>query len=99
MPLATFTLFTVAGSGLWNGALVGLGYLLGTQYELIEQYSRFLNYAVYAALGVALVLLIIRRTRRAKARKTEIEGKESNQARSQLAESNQARSNQADTRG
>jgi hypothetical protein len=47
MPLATFSLFTLAGSGLWNGALIGLGYLLGAQYRLIEEYSRFLNYAVY----------------------------------------------------
>lgn len=67
MPLATFSLFTIAGSGLWNGALIGLGYLLGTQYRLIEEYSRFLNYAVYAALAVTVVLLLIRRTKRARA--------------------------------
>ncbi|HEY1158276.1 MAG TPA: DedA family protein [Arthrobacter sp.] len=69
MPLGTFTLFTLAGSGLWNAVLIGLGYLLGTQYRLIEEYSRFLNYAVYAALGVALVLLVVRRVRRVKARR------------------------------
>ena len=70
MNVGTFTLFTLAGSGLWNGALVGLGYLLGTQYRLIEEYSRLLNYAVYAALALAVVLLIIRRTKRAKARRS-----------------------------
>ena len=69
MPIGTFTLFTLAGSGLWNAALIGLGYALGTQYRLIEEYSRFLNYAVYAALAVALALLIVRRARRAKARR------------------------------
>ena len=69
MPLGTFTVFTLAGSGLWNGALIGLGYLLGTQYQLIEKYSRFLNYAVYAALAVAVVLLVVRRTKRAKAQR------------------------------
>jgi membrane protein DedA with SNARE-associated domain len=67
MPVGTFSLFTLAGSGLWNGALIGLGYLLGTQYRLIEEYSRFLNYAVYGALAVAVVLLVVRRTKRAKA--------------------------------
>ncbi|MDQ0798565.1 DedA family protein [Arthrobacter sp. SLBN-112] len=66
MPVGTFSLFTLAGSGLWNGALIGLGYLLGTQYQLIEKYSHFLNYAVYAALAVAVALLIIRRAKRAK---------------------------------
>lgn len=68
MPLATFSLFTLAGTALWNGALIGLGYLLGTQYELIEQYSKFLNYAVYAAIAVTIALLIVRRLRRAPAR-------------------------------
>lgn len=67
MPLKMFSLYTLAGSGLWNGALIGLGFVLGTQYRLIEQYSRFLNYAVYAALGITVVLLVVRRFRRAKA--------------------------------
>ncbi|GGH96169.1 hypothetical protein GCM10007170_23390 [Arthrobacter liuii] len=31
MSFGTFSLFTLAGSGLWNGALIGLCYLLGTQ--------------------------------------------------------------------
>lgn len=69
MPLGTFTLYTLAGSGLWNGALVGLGYALGTQYRVIEQYSRFLNYAVYAAIAVTVVLLVVRRVKRAKAKR------------------------------
>jgi len=67
MPLGMFSLYTLAGSGLWNGALIGLGYLLGTQYRLIEQYSRFLNYAVYAAIAVTVVLLVVRRVKRVKA--------------------------------
>jgi membrane protein DedA with SNARE-associated domain len=67
MPFGMFSLYTLAGSGLWNGALLGLGYLLGTQYRLIEEYSRFLNYAVYAALGVTVALLVVRRVKRTKA--------------------------------
>ncbi|UZX01744.1 DedA family protein [Arthrobacter sp. CDRTa11] len=68
MHLATFSLYTLAGSGLWNGALIGLGYLLGSQYRLIEQYSRFLNYAVYGALAVLVVWLVVRGVRRSRAR-------------------------------
>jgi membrane protein DedA with SNARE-associated domain len=67
MPFGMFSLYTLAGSGLWNAALLGLGYLLGTQYRLIEEYSRFLNYAVYAALGVTVVLLVVRRVKRTRA--------------------------------
>jgi membrane protein DedA with SNARE-associated domain len=69
MPLGTFSLYTLAGSGLWNGVLIGLGYLLGTQYRLIEEYSRFLNYAVYAALALTVILLVVRRVKRARERR------------------------------
>ena len=69
MHLGTFSLFTVAGSGIWNGALIGLGYLLGNQYRLIEQYSRFLNYAVYLVLGLMVVWLVVRSIRRSRARR------------------------------
>ena len=66
MGLATFSIFTLAGSGLWNGVLIGLGALLGAQYHLVDQYARFLNYAVYAALAFMVAGLIIRRVRRRK---------------------------------
>ena len=69
MRLATFSLYTLAGTGLWNGALIGLGYALGTQYQVIEQYSRFLNYAVYATLGLTAAWLVVRSVRRSKAAK------------------------------
>jgi len=64
MNLMTFSIFTIAGAGLWNAILIGLGSLLGTQYHLIDQYSRFLNYAVYAALAAFLGWLLIRHVRR-----------------------------------
>jgi len=66
MGLATFSIFTLAGSGLWNGVLIGLGALLGAQYHLVDQYARFLNYAVYAALAFMVACLVIRRSRRRK---------------------------------
>ena len=64
MHLGTFSAFTVAGSGIWNGLLIGLGALLGAQYRLIDEYSRFLNLAVYAALAVVVGSLILRGLRR-----------------------------------
>ena len=67
MHFGTFTLFTIAGSGLWNTALVILGALLGTQYKLIDEYSHWLNYAVYAAIGGVVVFLIVRRIRQRRA--------------------------------
>jgi membrane protein DedA with SNARE-associated domain len=64
MPLGTFSFYTIAGSGLWNGALIGLGAALGSQYELIDRYSQYLDYAVYAVVGILLVLLVGRALRR-----------------------------------
>jgi len=58
------SVFTVAGSVVWNGVLIGLAAALGTQYELVSRYSRFLNYVVYAVLAGLVVWLIIRRVRR-----------------------------------
>jgi membrane protein DedA with SNARE-associated domain len=66
MHLATFSVFTIAGSGIWNGLLIGLGALLGKQYSMVEQYSRCLNYAVYAALAAVVIWLVIRYIRRRK---------------------------------
>jgi len=70
MPLTTFSLYTIAGSALWNTILVTLGALLGTQYELIDEYSQWLNYAVYAAIAGVIVFLVVRRIRQ-KTRRTE----------------------------
>ncbi|MFF1383913.1 DedA family protein [Arthrobacter sp. NPDC058288] len=68
MNLATFSIFTIAGSGLWNGLLIGLGVLLGAQYHLIEEYSKYLNYAVYAALAAVIAWVSIRAYRRQRER-------------------------------
>ncbi|MET3768629.1 membrane protein DedA with SNARE-associated domain [Marisediminicola sp. UYEF4] len=66
MNLMTFSVFTVAGSVLWNLLLIGLGAALGTQYALIDKYSQYLNYSAYAAIVVVIALLIVRRIRRSR---------------------------------
>jgi membrane protein DedA with SNARE-associated domain len=67
MPLGSFTLFTLIGSTVWNALLVSLGMLLGRQYHLVDQYSSWLNYAVYAAVAGVVLWLVLRRIRRARA--------------------------------
>jgi membrane protein DedA with SNARE-associated domain len=63
MGLLKFSLLTVLGSGLWNGLLIGLGMALGTQYELVESYGHYLDYAFYAAIAAVLVWAVARRVR------------------------------------
>ena len=67
MNLAVFSLFTIAGSMLWNALLIGLGAALGTQYELIDEYSHYLDYAVIGVIAAGLGWLIVRRLRRRRA--------------------------------
>jgi len=67
MPLVTFSLFTIIGSGLWNTLLIGLGVALGTQYELIDRYATYLDYAVYAAIAGVVLWLVVRAVRRRRA--------------------------------
>ena len=60
MPLATFSLFTIVGSAIWNTLLIALGAALGTQYELIDEYAKYLDYVVYAAIAGVFVWLVVR---------------------------------------
>ena len=63
MPLLRFSIFTIAGSALWNAILIGLGWLLGSRYDLVDEYSGWLNWVVVAAVVVVLVWLVVRRVR------------------------------------
>jgi membrane protein DedA with SNARE-associated domain len=66
MPLGTFTLFTVTGSGLWNTLLIGAGAALGGSYATVAEYADLLNYLVYAALALLVVWLVVRRVRQSR---------------------------------
>lgn len=68
MEFSTFSIFTIAGSAVWNGLLIGLGALLGSQYRLIAEYSRVLNFAVWAAVAGTVGWLVLRWFRRRSAR-------------------------------
>jgi membrane protein DedA with SNARE-associated domain len=67
MPRGNFVLLTALGSGVWNTIFVLAGYALGAQFQQVGQYSTYLNYAVYAALAVGVVLLVRRVIRRRRA--------------------------------
>ncbi len=64
MPIPTFSLFTLAGSGAWNCLLILLGSWLGEQYALVARYAHVIDYVVYAVLAGLVVWLIVRRVRR-----------------------------------
>ncbi|NQX11168.1 DedA family protein [Microbacteriaceae bacterium VKM Ac-2855] len=72
MNLWLFSALTIVGSGIWNGLLIGLGAALGTQYELVDQYSGLLDYAIYTIVGVLLAVLIVRRVRRSRRERAKV---------------------------
>jgi membrane protein DedA with SNARE-associated domain len=66
MNVVRFSLYTALGAGIWVIVLVALGYLLGSQEELISEYLHFAT--LIALLCVLLITLfyIIRHKRRQK---------------------------------
>lgn len=50
MPVMSFILYTAIGSGVWNTVLIGAGWLLGDNWEEVEQYVGYLQYLVIAAV-------------------------------------------------
>lgn len=74
MNLVKFGLMTLAGSGLWNAVLIGLGMWLGARYELVahyvDQYSTIIYLAIALVLLVVFVLLLTRSVRRRREQKS-----------------------------
>ncbi len=58
-----FMFYTIIGTTLWNGILIGLGWILGANYELVEQYAPIIEYAVLAAIVLAIIWFVWRRWR------------------------------------
>jgi membrane protein DedA with SNARE-associated domain len=63
MPLWRFSLLTAAGSGVWNGVFIFLGYRLEENYTAVERYAAPISRAVVAMALLGLVWLAVRRIR------------------------------------
>ncbi|WP_285600893.1 DedA family protein [Kineosporia sp. NBRC 101731] len=61
MSLWKFTGWTLLGTSIWNGILIGAGMALGTQYEKVESYAQYLDYILYAVILGLLAFGIGRR--------------------------------------
>ena len=63
MPLGQFVLFTALGSTIWNALLIGLGWALGGQWQLVGQYLRPIEYVVMTTLILVVGRFAWRRLR------------------------------------
>lgn len=61
MPFWRFTGLTAIGSAVWNAALIGSGWLLGTQYGVIEEHIDLVNNLIYLLIGASLAVFVMRR--------------------------------------
>lgn len=60
MSIAKFVLFTTAGSAIWNSIWISIGALLGEQWEKASAWTKIIDYAVYAAIGLIMVWFVLR---------------------------------------
>jgi membrane protein DedA with SNARE-associated domain len=68
MPLGRFVAFTTLGSGVWNSLFVGAGFALGSRWELVDQYSRWFDYAILALVVVGAGLWVRKKIRKRRRR-------------------------------
>lgn len=62
MPIrGRFLFYTILGTALWNGALIVLGWALGAEWELVQQYASILKYVVLAAVVGGIFWFVGRR--------------------------------------
>lgn len=64
MPMAQFVGYTTAGSALWNGLLIVLGYQLGSQWHRVENVVGQVSNVIYVLLAIVVVVFVARRLRR-----------------------------------
>ena len=64
MKLGMFTLLTTLGSGLWNCLFIGGGYALGSQWQQLETYSTWFDYAIMAFFAIAIGSWVVKKVRK-----------------------------------
>ena len=63
MPLPRFLLLTAIGSGIWNALFIGLGWILGENWDRVQGWLGPVTYVVIGLAVVGLVWLAVRKAR------------------------------------
>ncbi len=62
MPIwGRFAFYTIVGSTVWNAGFVILGWVLGSNWTLVEQYASLVHYAVLAVVAAGVLWFVWRR--------------------------------------
>lgn len=65
MNLATFSLYTLMGAGIWTAVLIAMGYFIGGNESLLKENLPLVTGAVLAFVGLILTGYVLRQRRRA----------------------------------
>jgi membrane protein DedA with SNARE-associated domain len=63
MPIWQFLSLTALGSLIWNSAFVMAGYLLGTNWQVVDEYAGVFQTVVIGIVAVAIVVFVVVRLR------------------------------------
>jgi membrane protein DedA with SNARE-associated domain len=63
MRLRTFIAYTSLGGALWCGLLLGLGYVIGENEQMVNYYIKKLNYFILAGAAILITAYILHRRR------------------------------------
>ena len=75
MKLLPFTLYTAIGSALWNSVLIGAGYALGANWEIVEEWISRYQLIVFGLAGIALVVWAVRKWTARRPRKSAVKAR------------------------
>lgn len=63
MPLWRFAVLTAIGSSVWNAVFVWLGWTLGENFALVDQWLGPVSYVVVALAVIGIAVLVVRKLR------------------------------------
>ena len=73
MPMWQFLSLTTLGSLIWNSVFVVAGYLLGANWQVVDEYAGIFQKVVIVAVALAIVLFVVIRVRDRKRSKSSAE--------------------------
>jgi membrane protein DedA with SNARE-associated domain len=73
MPLWQFLSLTTLGSLIWNSGFVVAGYLLGANWQVVDEYAGIFQKVVIAAVALAIVVFVVVRVREKRRSKSNVD--------------------------
>ncbi len=73
MPMWQFLSLTTLGSLIWNSGFVVAGYLLGANWQVVDEYAGIFQKIVIGGIAVAIVVFVVVRVRDRKREKSKMD--------------------------